>query len=120
MSSYSKIEANHFHGLQHDGSLPAAAEDHTEQSQTHSSAPELKDLDLIKLVNWQGVGLQLGIEDYELQTIQLNYQKHGDQKRELFRVWLRTCPNPNYHDLNKALETVGERKVAEQIRDKYL
>ena len=90
------------------------------QSQTHSPAPELKDLDLIKLVNWQGVGLQLGVEDYELQTIEMNYQKHGDQKRAMFRVWLRTCANPNYHDLIKALEAIGERKVAQQTREKFL
>ena len=117
MPSYSKIEANHFYGLQHDGSLPVAAEDRTEQSQTHFSAPELKDLDLIKLVNWQGVGLQLGIEDYELQKIRLNYQELDDRKREMFRAWLRTCANPNYHDLIKALEAAGESKAAQQTRE---
>ena len=104
-----------FYGLQHNGFLP----DDTEQSQKPSSTPELKDLDLIKVVDWQGVGLQLGIEDYELRTIKLNYQRHADQKREMFRVWLRSCPNANYHDLIKALEAVGERNVAEQIRQKH-
>lgn len=82
--------------------------------------PELKDLDLIKLVDWQGVGLQLGIEDYKLQRIQLDYKQHGDQKREMFRIWLRTCPNPNYGDLVKALEAVEEKKVAQQIRNSFL
>ena len=80
--------------------------------------PELKDLDLIKLVDWQGVGLQLGIEDYELQKIKLNYQEHDDRKREMFRAWLRTCTNPNYHDLIKALEAKGERNAAQQLKDK--
>ena len=108
--------------MQYDGSLDVATEDgsgNLPQSHLHSSVPELKDLDLIKLVNWQGVGLQLGIEDYELQTIRLNYQQHGDRKREMFRVWLRICANPNYYDLIKALEAVGERKVAQQIRENY-
>ena len=78
--------------------------------------PELKDLDLIKLVDWQGVGLQLGIEDYEFQKIKLNYQEHDDRKREMFRAWLRTCTNPNYHDLIKALEAkeVTSSKVNHQ------
>ena len=58
------------------------------------SRSELNDLDLIKLVDWQGVGLQLGIEDYELQKIKLNYQEHDDRKREMFRAWLRTCTKP--------------------------
>ena len=82
--------------------------------------PELKDLDLIELVNWQGVGLQLGVKDYELQKIQLDYHRHDDQKREMFRVWLRTSVNPNYDDVIKALEVIGERKVAQQLRDKFV
>ena len=81
--------------------------------------PELKDLDLIELVNWQGVGLQLGVKDHELQKIQLDYHRHDDQKREMFRAWFRTSDNPNYDDLIKALEAVGERKVAQQLRDKF-
>ena len=77
------------------------------------SRSELKDLDLIKLVDWQGVGLQLGIEDYELQKIKLNYQEHDDRKREM---WLRTCTNPNYHDLFNSLEAkeVTSSKVNQQ------
>jgi hypothetical protein len=53
-----------------------------DQSQTHSSGLELKELDLIKLENWQGVGLQLGIEDYELQKIRLNYQEHETEREK--------------------------------------
>ena len=77
-------------------------------------------LDSIKLVNWQSVGLQLGVNDYELQKIKRNNPHiHDDQKREMFRVWLRTSVNPNYDDVIKALEVVGERKVAQQLRDKF-
>ena len=83
-----------------------------------SPQPELKDLDLIEVVNWQGVGLQLGVRDYELQKIKLDYQRHDDRKRGMFRAWLHTCVNPNYHNLIKALEAVGERKTAQQLRDK--
>ena len=83
-----------------------------------SPQPELKDLDLIEVVNWQGVGLQLGVRDYELHKIKLDYHHHDDRKREMFRAWLRTCVNPNYHNLiGKALEAVGERKTAQQLRD---
>ena len=84
--------------------------------------PELimKDLEVIELVNWQGVGLQLGVKDYELQKIKLNNPLcHDDQKREMFRAWLRTSVNPNYDDVIKALEAVGERNVAQQLRDKF-
>ena len=66
------------------------------------------------------MGLQLGIEDYELQKIRLNYQEHDDRKREMFRVWLRDCKNLTYHDLIKALEAAGESKAAQQIREKCI
>ena len=38
----------------------------------------------------------------------------------MFRVWLRTSVNPNYDDVIKALEAVGERKGAQQLRDKFV
>ena len=79
----------------------------------------MKDLEVIELVNWQGVGLQLGVKDYELQKIKLNNPRCHDQKREMFRAWLRTSVNRNYDDVIKALEAVGERKVAQQLRDKF-
>ena len=82
------------------------------------SRPELKDLDLIELVDWEGVGLQLGVKDYELQKIKQNCKEHNEYKREMFRVWLRTCTNPNYHDLTEALEAKGERNAAQQLKDK--
>ena len=81
--------------------------------------PEMKDLEVIELVNWQGVGLELGVKDYELQKIQLDYHHLDDQKREMFRAWLRTSVDPNYDDVIKALETVRERKAAQQLRDKF-
>ena len=85
-----------------------------------SSPPELKDLDLLELVNWQGVGLQLGIKDYDLQKIELDYQRHDDRKREMFRTWFRTSTTPNYPDLLKALEAVGEKRAVQQLQNKKL
>ena len=84
-----------------------------------SVRPQLKDLDLIKLMNWQGVGLQLGIEDCELQKIEVDYQRLDDRKRKMFRTWLRTT-SPNYHDLITALEAVNERTAAQYVREKLI
>ena len=49
--------------------------------------------------------------------IELDYQKHSDRKREMFRAWLRTSTNPTYDDVFKALEAVGENAVARSLRD---
>ena len=68
------------------------------------------------MVEWYRVGLQLGIKEYQLKTIEQDYARLNDRKREMFSTWLCTCDNTNYHDLVKALEAVGERKAIEQIR----
>lgn len=82
--------------------------------------PELKDLDLIELVEWFRVGLQLGIKEFELVNIERDYQQLKDRKIRMFSAWLRTCDNPNYHDLVKALEAVGEEKAARQVRYTFM
>ena len=79
--------------------------------------PEMKVLDCIKLINWQGVGLQLGVKYDELRRIKYDNHTLDDQKREMFYFWLCTSIDPNYDDLIKALEAVGERGVAQQLRD---
>ena len=52
-----------------------------------------------------------------LKKIELDYQKHSDHKREMFRAWLRTSTNPTYDDVIKALEAVGENAVARNLCD---
>ena len=86
--------------------------------QTCSLKPELKDLDLIEVVEWYSVGLQLGVKEYELKSIEQDYPRLKDRKREMFSAWLRTCDNTNYPNLIEALEAVGESKAVQQIRDK--
>ena len=81
------------------------------------SQPQLKDLILIKILNWQEIGIQLKIDDYEIQKIHLEYKKVDECKREMFRTWLRTGVNPNYSDLIKALEAAGETKAAHDLQD---
>ena len=80
----------------------------------------MKDLDLLKLLDWEGVGLQLGIKDYELQEIKRNYQRHGDCKREMFRVWLRACANTDYPSLFEALQKAREKDAVQQVKELIL
>ena len=57
---------------------------------------------------------------HKLQTIKLDFPTHTCQKGEMFHAWLHTSVNPNYDDVIKALEAVGERKIAQQLRDKFV
>ena len=85
-----------------------------------TQGPKMKDLVLIKLTEWYELGLQLGVEDAELEEIEKKNQ--GNLKacrRNMFRAWLRITPNPSYQQLVEALMTVGEGKAADFLCKKY-
>ena len=82
--------------------------------------PQMKDLVLIKTVKWYNLGLQLGIEDTELDVIDQNNSKEIDAcKRKMFQAWLRITPSPSYQQLVEALQTVGETSEADSLCKKY-
>ena len=85
-----------------------------------TQGPQMKDLVLIKVTEWYELGLQLGVEDAELEEIEKN--NRGDLKacrRNMFRAWLRITPNPSYQQLAEALMAVGEAKAADLLCKKY-
>ena len=78
--------------------------------------PQLKDLVLIQTTKWYDLGLQLGIEDTELDVIEENNPKdNGVCKRRMFRAWLRITPSPSYQQLVEALVAVGEISEADRL-----
>ena len=82
--------------------------------------PQMKDLVFIKTVKWYNLGLQLGIEDTELDMIEQNNLKEIDAcKRRMFQAWLRITPSPSYQQLVEALQTVGETSEADCLCKKY-
>ena len=82
--------------------------------------PQLKDLVLVQTIEWYDLGLQLGIDDTELDVIEKN--NRGDLRacrRNMFRAWLRITPTPSYQQLVEALMAVGEGKEADLVCKKY-
>ena len=82
--------------------------------------PHLKDLVLVQVIRWYDLGLQLGVEDTELEVIKRN--NPGDLetcRREMFRAWLRITPSPSYQQLVEALVTVREVREADRLCKKY-
>ena len=89
-------------------------------SSSPHSVPQLKDLVLVRAVEWYDLGLQLGVENAELKVIQKN--NPGDLRacrREMFEAWLRITPNPSYQQLVEALLAVGETNEVECLCKKY-
>ena len=82
-------------------------------------APVLKDLDTLKVLDWYGVGLQLGIEETELDIIRKNPSDAKEQKREMFRVWLRQTEQPSYLQLARALFIAEETNLGRHVCKKY-
>ena len=62
---------------------------------------------------WYELGLQLGVDDAELEVIGKN--NRGDLRacqRNVFSTWLRITRSPSYQPLVEALMAVGEAKEA--------
>ena len=83
-------------------------------------APQLKDLVLVKVISWYNLGLQLGVEDTELEDIKINNPGNLEAcRRDMFRAWLRIIPSPSYQHLVEALVTVREVREADYLCKKY-
>ena len=82
--------------------------------------PKLKDLVLVQTKEWYDLGLQLGVEDTDLDVIQSNNpQNLRACRREMFKAWLKMTPTPTYQQLVDALMAVGEVREADTLRKKY-
>ena len=88
------------------------------------SALNLKNLssELATVINWFFLGINLGLQKHELSKIQQNYAHQGsDQQRlEMLYLWLQRTPNATWEDVVDALQQMGENRVAENIREKYI
>ena len=74
----------------------------------------------MKVKRWYDLGLQLDIDDDDLQIIRCdNPQDQDDCKRDMFRTWLTICPQPSYRQLVQALVALGDLREADHLCKKY-
>ena len=85
--------------------------------------PDVKTLcnELVSVSDWRKLGLNLGVQDYELDQIERSRSAEGCDgwKRETFSLWLKHTPNASWRDVVEALQRMGENTVAEKIELKY-
>ena len=75
---------------------------------------------LIQTVKWYNLGLQLGVEDAELNVIQHNNPQDSEAcKREMLSSWLKKASSPSYQQLIEALWELGENREANRLCKKY-
>ena len=83
---------------------------------TKTLASELKAV----TADWYQLGLNLGLETSELKKIRRDIQGSDQQMLETLDLWLRRVPNASWMNLVDALQQMGENRVAEDIRQKYI
>lgn len=75
--------------------------------------------ELIEVVDWYQLGLNLGLPKHDLDKIQQNYHLGNNRQRlEMLDLWLRRTPNAARGDVVSALEKMGENRIAENMRQK--
>ena len=83
---------------------------------TLSSEPTLQELRQLAVSKWYSLGLQLQVNQEELEKIQLKYPRNDRIcQTKMFGVWLREVENPNYQKLLTALVAIGRRNIAESV-----
>ena len=81
--------------------------------------PKLKDLIRLEISNWYSVGLQLDLDDEDLDGIEQTNPDLNTRKRKMFSLWLRLEERPSYHTLARALFLADENNAANGICTTY-
>ena len=71
--------------------------------------------ELATVVDWFGLGLNLGLPKHELDRIERDHQGNDRRRVVMLDLWLQCTPNATREDVVRALEQMGEKKVAEDI-----
>ena len=79
-------------------------------------------LALEKENDWRTLGIFLDVEDSILDEIERLYESKGIRrcKEELFKVLKRREESPTWEKIANALNNVGNRALAKEIREKYI
>ena len=67
--------------------------------------------------NWYNLGLQLGIPDYQLNSMEKNHPKNNVRcKSEMLSYWFRNAEELSWDVIANALEKIDHRNLANEIR----
>lgn len=69
---------------------------------------------------WHNIGIQLGLHESDLKSIESNYPRQNDRLREMICKWLQNKA-ASWKKMVAALKsrTVGEAYLAEKLEEKY-
>ena len=70
--------------------------------------------------NWYMLGFYLGLPKHDLNDIEKDHQESDRRKLEMVDRWLQSTSTGSWEDVVKALCQIGEKRVAERIRQEYI
>ena len=73
----------------------------------------------VRTTKWYRLGLQLDLDDFKLQEIEVNVKDNEDRLRKMFQAWLEDCVNPSWKDVVKALKEIGDRKLGAELEKQF-
>ena len=75
-----------------------------------------------KAADWEDIGIELDIDDGDLQTIKSNNVGNSSScLRDMLRKWLtKTFPEPSWIAIVEAIEHLGDEELATKIKSKYI
>ena len=73
------------------------------------------------LIQWFELGQQLGLPYHDLKEIMIDFDKYGTglQRSTMVHTWLQREPAASWSKLCGALDRMGERALAQDIREKH-
>ena len=82
-----------------------------------SSKPKRKDINRYSELDekWYSLGVELEIEDDELDNLEEKYSDPHKRLIKMFGVWLEKGEDPTYSKLIKALVDINKRDIAGSI-----
>ena len=91
-----------------------------EKVSTTQREPHLRDLMThVRTTEWYRLGLQLDLDDFKLQEIEVNVKDNKDRLRKMFQAWLEICVNPSWQDIVKALKEIGDRNLGAKLDKQF-
>ena len=76
--------------------------------------------ELNTVTNWCLLGIYLRLLPHELTRIEQDYRGSERQMMQMLNLWLQRTPKASWEDVVSALQEMREKRVAENIRRKYI
>ena len=87
---------------------------------TAQQKPQLRDLiSDVKTTEWYYLGLQLNLDNFKLDQIQVDARQNQEHLTLMFKAWLHVSENPSWQDVVRALKAIGERQLASKLQQKF-